>query len=72
MGDRETLGMMRKPKRRKRKKICGGAISLATEGVAIEVGSDDILESERIIKSMMKKMQKTGWVSYPYGRWEDG
>jgi hypothetical protein len=65
---KKVIGGMRKPKMKR----CGGAISVATEGMAIEVGSDDIKESERIIKSMMRRMEKAGWIFHLYRRWEDG
>lgn len=42
----------------RRRRKCGGAITVATEGMVIEVGSDNIRESERIVKSMLESLKE--------------
>lgn len=42
---------------KKMRRKCGGVISVATEGVVIEVGSDDIKESERIVKGILERFK---------------
>jgi hypothetical protein len=43
--------------RKRRKRTYGGAITIAVKEGVVEVASDNIKESERIVKSMLKHIK---------------